>query len=364
MPSTRAAADHAHQAGSGERLARRPEPLLGIVCQVSPDPAQDLHAGTRVVVRYRLHGAAAGASDALGYLLWLREDRLAVLTRTGVVVVERADVLLAKSVPPPPPRLAARCTPAQLQYVMLAGWPPAQTHWLGGWLLRSSGGYTKRANSVLPLGVPPVDTGLAHAIDRAIDTIEEFYAERGLPAVFTAFGPVAGDLARTPLAALLAGRRYVLESPTVAMTAAVGALGSRTDRRTETAVEVHPAMPAWWLDALGPRAAADPVAATAVLTGSPDQVFLAVREGTDVLAIARVAFARSWAGLFTVWVDPGARRRGLAGALLGVAADQASHRSAASMYLQVEAGNAIATGLYTARGFSPHHTYGYLRHLP
>ncbi|WAC67209.1 hypothetical protein OVA14_05565 [Agrococcus sp. SL85] len=65
--------------------------------------------GTRVVVRYRLHGDTHRASDALGELVSRDAASCVVRTRAGDVTVALRDVLLAKEVPPPPaPREARR----------------------------------------------------------------------------------------------------------------------------------------------------------------------------------------------------------------------------------------------------------------
>lgn len=63
---------------------------------------RSLELGTRVVVRFRLHGDAHRASDALGDLVGVDADACVVRTRAGDVTVALADVLLAKRVPPPP----------------------------------------------------------------------------------------------------------------------------------------------------------------------------------------------------------------------------------------------------------------------
>nr|WP_256127989.1 hypothetical protein [Arthrobacter sp. SDTb3-6] len=61
--------------------------------------------GTRVVVRYRIDG---GATDALGNLTARDALGVSVAARTGEVAIAYDDVLLAKPVPPPPPRRAPR----------------------------------------------------------------------------------------------------------------------------------------------------------------------------------------------------------------------------------------------------------------
>jgi hypothetical protein len=58
--------------------------------------------GTRVVIRYTLHGAAAGATDALGYLSGTDATHCVVATARGLTTIAFADVIAAKEIPPPP----------------------------------------------------------------------------------------------------------------------------------------------------------------------------------------------------------------------------------------------------------------------
>ena len=64
-----------------------------------------LPPGTRVVVRYLIEG---GATDALGDLLEVTDERCTVRTRRGDVVIVLAGIVAAKPVPPPPARRAPR----------------------------------------------------------------------------------------------------------------------------------------------------------------------------------------------------------------------------------------------------------------
>ena len=50
-------------------------------------------------------------------------------------------------------------------------------------MLRAAGGFTGRANSVLPLGDP------GRPLPDAVRAAEAWYAERGLSPMFTLFGP-------------------------------------------------------------------------------------------------------------------------------------------------------------------------------
>jgi len=69
---------------------------------MTPAELRALPLGTRVIVRYRLHDDKHPSSDALGDLIAADDARCTVATRHGDVTIAFADVLLAKTVPPPP----------------------------------------------------------------------------------------------------------------------------------------------------------------------------------------------------------------------------------------------------------------------
>ncbi|MDM7989910.1 hypothetical protein [Arthrobacter sp. zg-Y877] len=77
----------------------------------SSEPAavlRGLQPGVRVVVRYRIEG---GLTDALGTLSSIGAGECTVSTRRGDVVIPYPLVTAAKTVPPAPPRRAARTRP-------------------------------------------------------------------------------------------------------------------------------------------------------------------------------------------------------------------------------------------------------------
>ena len=99
-----------------------------------------------------------------------------------------------------------------------------------------------------------------------------------------------------------------------------------------------------------------------LLTGSPGQLFLSTADRSGGLtAVARVSVHTGWAGLQALWVEPEQRGRGLGRTVVHAAGLLARQRRMPSMYLQVEAENEAAIGLYESEGFRPHHTYAYLR---
>jgi hypothetical protein len=93
------------------------------------------------------------------------------------------------------------------------GWRALDQAWLGGWLLRAAEGFTGRANSVLPIGDPD------RPLPDAVEYVERWYSERGLPAMIVVPYPLAGP-AEHPLAEYLNRRRWTVRAgPAVVMTA-------------------------------------------------------------------------------------------------------------------------------------------------
>src|SRR4051812_35708815 len=167
-----------------------------------------LTVGSRVVVRYRLQeGSEAAATDFLGELVARNEDFLVVDTRTERVKLIRADVVAAKNVPPPasrPGRAHERISADDLEKLMAKGWQALDRGGVGDWVLRSSEGFTGRANSVLVVGDPSLP------MDKAIDFAEKWYAERGRPPIFQVHGERGFAAESIPAAAALLERGYAV----------------------------------------------------------------------------------------------------------------------------------------------------------
>jgi ribosomal protein S18 acetylase RimI-like enzyme len=329
-------------------------------------PLDRLRVGMRAVVRHRLEN---GLTDALGEVVALDETSVSVATRRGLQVVQRAAVVAAKEVPPAPSRRGAphlALSMADLERVMVDGWPPLERAELGSWMLRAASGFTGRANSVLPLGDP------GRPLPDAVQAAEAWYVERGLRPMFSLFGPEGFTVTDDALGALLGARGYTDVNRSVVMTAAVASLVSATRRPSseegdggdegEAAVTVREGRAPWpqWWAASDERRRGSKDVAQAVMASSPDQVLLAAEVDGRTVATARVAFAHAWAGVFGLHVLPGSRRLGVATALMGAAAAEAQARGNASMYLQVERANAGAVALYRRLGCATHHEYVYL----
>ena len=321
--------------------------------------------GRRVVVRRVLPGrtGASGGpamTDLLGVMESWEPPVTTVRAEDGSLTrIALSDIVSGKPVPPrPSPRM--RITPEQACLLTNATWPAVHTEPVGDWLLRASGGFSARANSVMAIGDPGVP--FADAVERAL----EFYARHGLPAwaqvvvgsgtderfldagwVVARPGEADSELQVAPVAQAVRAVRPLLPAD-----------------RPE--VVVDPTATPHWL-AGDARALAHPGDAVAVLEGPAEVGFVAVLVDDAVVAKGRVAIgaeAPDWAGITDVWVDPAHRRRRLSVVVVDAMLGWAAERGARTSYLQVRGDNAPALAAYAGLGFRTHHTYRYLAAPP
>jgi ribosomal protein S18 acetylase RimI-like enzyme len=293
-------------------------------------------------------------TDLLGVVESWSDTSATVRAQDGTVTeIALADIVSGKPVPPrPSPRM--RVTAEQACLLSNASWPAVHTEPLGEWLLRASGGFSARANSVMAIGDPGVD--VAEALSRVLG----FYRGHGLPAwaqvvvgssTGDRFADAGWDTARPgeadshfQLASLAQASRSVRAlAPPASPPVRVGAT----------------ATPDWL--ATDERALAHPAEAVAVLEGPSQVGFVSVGEpGEPLLAKGRVAAEGDWAGITDVWVSASRRRSGLGLVVMRALLGWAAERGAATAYLQVRGDNTPALALYDALGFRTHHTYRYL----
>ncbi len=281
-------------------------------------------------------GSVPPLTDVVGVLLG--RDPVVVRARDGrEVTVAETDVLRLKVVPAAPVRTAAI---RDLEHAAALAWPGTEQAWLGGWLVRASGGFTGRGSSCVPLGAPPAG-GVAE--------VARWYATRGLPARFAQPERLAVAL---PLGAVRGEDVHVL-------TTEVGSLaGPEVDVRGDLDDD--------WLAAYHYRGTPLPPHAADVLRAVVDGTvgFARISGDGGVLAIGRGAVTTApdgvrWLGLTALEVAPTARRRGLGVRLLSGLAAWGAAQGAQRVYLQVAADNDGALALYAGAGFTRHHGYRY-----
>ncbi|MDQ0583274.1 GNAT family N-acetyltransferase [Streptomyces rishiriensis] len=313
--------------------------------------------GKRVSVRCLTEAGTAGGkfTDTVGVLTSWDAGVLVITRKSGESVRIDASSLVAGKVVPAAP--ARRRGPAagyeELAQIASRAWRPLDSARLGEWELRAAAGFTRRANSVLPLGTPGVP------LDEALDVVRRWYGERGLPAyVQTATG---AEGTQELLCAELERRGWARE---VTAELWIGALAPLADRAEAEGVVLAREADEAWLARYQRKGVSE--VALKVLESGPSVWFASVpaESGGTPAAIGRCVVDGRWAGFAAVEVDPAQRRRGLATVVMAALARRALAEGASAAWLQVEEGNAGARALYAGMGFAAHHAYHHYRELP
>ncbi|RSS55364.1 GNAT family N-acetyltransferase [Streptomyces sp. WAC01280] len=311
--------------------------------------------GKRVSVRYVTDSAAPGGryTDAVGVLTSWDSGVLLITRKSGEAVRIAESTLVAGKVVPPAParRRGPSATFPELARATARAWQPVESEPLGEWTLRAADGFTRRANSALPLGDPGVP------VAEALTRVREWYAARKLPAyVQTATG---AEGTQELLCAELDRHGWRRE---VSAQVQIGALAPIGDQDADvSAVRLSRTVDEAWLGRYQRFGEPSP-AVRPVLTSGPSVWFASVAgTGGVPAAIGRCVVDGRWAGFMAVEVDPALRRRGLATTVMTALARQALDEGASAAWLQVEADNDGARALYDGMGFAVHHHYHHYR---
>ncbi|MGW6465096.1 GNAT family N-acetyltransferase [Streptomyces rubiginosohelvolus] len=311
--------------------------------------------GKRVSVRRRTESGGTGVefTDVVGVLTSWNDGVVSITRKSGESVhIVESSLVAGKVVPAAPAR---RRGPAasfeELAAVTARAWQPVESEALGDWRLRAAGGFTRRANSVLPLGDPGLPLG------EAFGRVRHWYEERGLPAyVQTATGAEGTQELLCAELEAHGWRREVSAEVRIAALAPVG------DREAEvSAVRLTREPDAAWL-ARYQRFSTPGPHVLRVLGSGPSVWFATVPGSGDAPdAIGRCVVDGRWAGFMAVEVAPEQRRRGLATTVMTALARRALDEGAWAAWLQVEEDNEGARALYDGMGFAGHHRYHHYR---
>lgn len=237
---------------------------------------------------------------------------------------------------------------------------------LDGWLLRFAQGFTKRANSVVPLypadaaGAPDDPAEAAdgpRSLPHKVRFCENLYAREGLKTIFR----LTSIDDHRALDSYLEARGYRAQDTTEVLTLAM-------DQRPPAAADFSLLPLESWLDAYaelsqlpgGNTGAAARALHAAILRGIPLPTAYAVLGPADApLGCALAVLEQDLVGLFDVVTRPDARRAGhgtrLVSSLLAWGWDQGARRG----YLQMVADNDPARALYRRLGFEGLYRYWY-----
>lgn len=283
-----------------------------------------------------------------------------LITRKGgeTVRIAESSLVAGKVVPAAPARRRGpSASYEELAQVAARAWRPVESERLGGWELRASSGFTRRANSVLPLGDPGMP------LEDALDAVRRWYGDRGLPAYVQAAtgGRTGPEGTQEVLCAELERLGWVREVSAELWVGALAPIADRGEPDEASGVVLAREADEAWLARYQRKGVSE--VALKVLGSGPSVWFATVpgAGGGAPAAIGRCVVDGRWAGFAAVEVDPALRRRGLATRVMAALARRALDEGASAAWLQVEAENAGAREMYAGMGFGAHHAYHHYR---
>jgi GNAT superfamily N-acetyltransferase len=240
----------------------------------------------------------------------------------------------------------------RVEEACLNAWPALRQALLGGWVLRFSGGLTRRANSANPLGVERGDA------DALIAGCESLYRHRHLPTIFR-----LPSIIEPAIDARLETLGYGREGLSLALYGEIGAISAAADPK----VQLLRRPTSEWFAAMAALQRHTKKQAN-LYRGIVGRLAIpaAFASLSEDGAIAALGYGAIHEGLIcyeSVATDPARQRRGHARRIVASLAAWAADRGARGACLEVEAGNMPARALYGALGFDELYRYHYRREL-
>ena len=252
-----------------------------------------------------------------------------------------------------------------IEELSLNAWPAVQTLLSGGWVLRFAGGYTRRANSVIPLYPVEGDP------DEQIAACEAIYRAQSLPAIFKM------TAACTPpdLDDRLAARGYAFDAHTsvqlLDLTNADFAppdnftLSPRAALRAPDTLGAPEGVgvPEDWQAAFNRLHHLEGAAAQKhgriLAQIIPQTAYAALTVDGQIAACGLGVLQDGYLGLFDIITDEEQRRRGYGRQVMQGLLAWGKQQGARSAYLQVMLNNPPALALYAGLGFREAYRYWY-----
>lgn len=225
-------------------------------------------------------------------------------------------------------------------------WPAEISVMSGGWLLRSSGDVTRRANSALPLGNPPYG-GPDSSVEHAIAEVVEFARMHGMRPTIQVALPVYAllDERLAESGWDVASEHHVL----VHDTRSIGVSEPATLPRRWTLLHEDEPSDAW-------RSVQGPDAAAIIMSRWPAD-YMSLWVDDLPVGVGRLAISDGWGVITRVYVTPASRGRGVGVGVMEALARSALASGVERLALQVSVDNHAALGLYAKLGFRHHHRY-------
>ncbi len=294
--------------------------------------------GKRVTIR--LHEPNGGYRDIVGIL---QSERQLITSKSKTISFSPDEIAIWREIKPLPD-LAGKGAPLSQRIIELEKlsdltWPAEQNIEFGKWQLRISDGFSMRANSVLPIGEPPID--LAAAVAQVV----KIYRENKLRPTFSIALPIFDELDR-----YLEQDGWNLKIDANFLIRDIGTV--EVSNHPEFLIEILDYPSKVWLELNSDQPLEK------LMRRYPAR-YGAIKIGEQVVAVGRIATLGNWSIVTRLFVNPSFRGKGVAKILMNNLLAAASKDGATKVALQVDDENGAALALYQSMGFRTHHKFVY-----
>ena len=294
--------------------------------------------GKRVTIR--LHEPTGGYRDIVGIL---QSERELITSKSKSITFSPDEIAIWREIKPLPD-LAGKGAPLSQRIIELEKlsdltWPAQEIVEYGKLRLRISDGFSMRANSVLPIGEPPID------LASAIDEITNIYREKKLKPTFSIPLPIFDELDK-----YLEQHGWNIKIDANFLIRDIGAIEVSSDPQFSIEILDYPSKE--WLEINSDQPLEK------IMRRYPAR-YGAVKIGEQVIAVGRIATLGSWSIVTRLFVNPSFRGKGVAKNLMNNLLSAAVSDGATKVALQVDNENGAALALYQSMGFTTHHKFVY-----
>lgn len=237
-----------------------------------------------------------------------------------------------------------------IEEVSFRALPAFETRYLGGWVLRFAGGYSRRANSVNPL----YDSDIEGVEDRIV-LCERLYFRRSMNVYFK-MTPAAFPAG---LDAMLDRRGYVRQAPTSVQTLEL----AHFDQTPSMTIQTSERLTDGWLADFCRLNQVKPqyheVVRRILLSVVPSVCYAWLYEKEAAAAVGMAVCDGDYVGCFDIVTDSAYRRQGFASEIMAHLLHWGKTQGAKTAYLQVMRDNEPALQLYGKLGFREAYPYWY-----
>ena len=294
--------------------------------------------GKRVTIR--LHEPTGGYRDIVGIL---KSERELITSKSKTITFSPDEIAIWREIKPLPD-LAGKGAPLSQRIIELEKlsdltWPAQEIVEYGKWRLRISDGFSMRANSVLPIGEPPID------LASAVDEITNIYRENKLKPTFSIPLPIFDELDR-----YLEQNGWNIKIDANFLIRDIGAIEASSDPQFSIEILDYPSRE--WLEINSDQPLEK------IMRRYPAR-YGAIKIGEQVIAVGRIATLGGWSIVTRLFVNPSFRGKGVAKILMNNLLSAAVSDGATKVSLQVDNENGAALALYQSMGFTVHHKFVY-----